>query len=362
MKEDRPDLVVVLMAGGIGTRFWPLSTEEKPKQFLDLFGERTLLQKSFDRVSNLVPPEKILVLTNAAFVSIVEEQLPEVPAYNIIGEPLRRDTAAAVGLAAALVRKRFGNPVMVILTADHLIEPVDLFQKTVLSAARRAAVDGSLYTLGIEPTYPATGYGYLERGARITDDGGIEHFRLIRFKEKPNMETACRCIESGRFYWNSGIFVWTADAIWKEIEFHLPNHAKVLANATEHDQTPSWDHTLKSAFESLEPISIDIGVMEKTSNICCVASSFSWSDVGGWLALKDYLAEDDAGNRCRGYTVTLDAADNLVFCENPKETMVLIGVKDLVVVRSGSMTLITHKDRAEDLKELVKNMGENRTG
>ncbi|MBW2172744.1 MAG: mannose-1-phosphate guanylyltransferase [Deltaproteobacteria bacterium] len=357
MKEDSIELVVVIMAGGIGTRFWPLSTEEKPKQFLDLFGERTLLQQSFDRVSDLVPPDRILVLTNAAFVSVVEEQLPEVPVENIIGEPLRKDTAAAVGLAAALSRKRFGNPVIVTLTADHLIEPVDLFQKTLLSAARSAADDGSLYTLGIEPTYPATGYGYLERGVRITDDEGIEHFQLVRFKEKPNLETACRCIESGRFYWNSGMFVWTANAIWKEIESHLPNHAKALASAAEHDRTPNWDHALKAAFESLDPVSIDIGVMEKAPNVCCVASSFSWSDVGGWLALKNYLPEDDAGNWCRGDAVTLDATDNLVFCEDPKETIVLIGVKDLVVVRSGSMTLITHKDRTEDLKELVKNMG-----
>jgi mannose-1-phosphate guanylyltransferase len=356
MREDRLELVVVIMAGGIGTRFWPLSTQEKPKQFLDLFGERTLLQKSFDRVANLVPPDRILVLTNAAFVSIVEEQLPEVPVDNIIGEPLRRDTAAAVGLAAALIRKRFGNPVIVTLTADHLIEPVDLFQKTLLSAARRAAEDGSLYTLGIEPTYPATGYGYLERGVRVTDDDGIEHFRLVCFKEKPNLETACRCIESGRFYWNSGIFVWTADAIWKEIEVHLPDHAEELASAVEHDRTPGWDDALKTAFESLDPVSIDVGVMEKAPNVCCVASSFSWSDVGGWLALRDFLPEDGAGNRSRGDTVTLDAADNLVFSEDPEETIVLIGVKDLVVVRSGSMTLITHKDRSEDLKELVKNM------
>jgi mannose-1-phosphate guanylyltransferase len=356
MEEDKLDLVVVIMAGGIGTRFWPLSTAEKPKQFLDLFGQRTLLQKSFDRVSNLVPPDRILVLTNQTFVSIVEEQLPDLPAENIIGEPLRKDTAAAVGLAAALIRKRFGNPVMVTLTADHLIEPVDLFQKTLLSAARRAADDQSLYTLGIEPTFPATGYGYLERGRRITDDEGIEHFQLIRFKEKPDLNTACQCIESGRFLWNSGIFVWTVDAIWREIETHLPNHAKVLASVAEYDRTPEWDHALRNAFESLNSVSIDVGVMEKAPNVCCVASSFSWSDVGGWLALKNYLVQDGAGNSCRGDTVTLDAADNLVFCENPEETMVLVGVKDLVVVRSGSMTLITHKDRAEDVKKIVKHM------
>jgi mannose-1-phosphate guanylyltransferase len=346
------------MAGGAGTRFWPLSTEERPKQFLDLFGDRTLLQKSFDRVSSLVPPERILVLTNAAFVSIVKEQLPHVPVENIIGEPTRRDTAAAVALAAVLCRRRFGNPIIATLTADHLIEPVDLFQETLLSAARRAANDNALYTFGIEPTYPATGYGYLERGLQIADDDGIEHFHLVRFKEKPDLETARQYIESGRFYWNSGMFVWTADAILKEIETHLPNHAKALFDAVAFDKTPQWNHALKAAFESLHAVSIDFAVMEKAQNVCCVASKFSWRDVGGWLALRSYLPEDETGNYCRGKTLTLDATDNLVFCEDPEDTTVLIGVKDLVIVRAGPLTLITHKDRAEDLKKLVQTMGD----
>ena len=358
MTEQRLDVVVVIMAGGAGTRFWPLSTEERPKQFLDLFGDRTLLQKSFDRVSSLVPPERILVLTNAAFVSIVKEQLPDVPVENIIGEPTRRDTAAAVALAAVLCRRRFGNPVIATLTADHLIEPVDLFQETLLSAARRAANDNALYTFGIEPTYPATGYGYLERGLQIADDDGIEHFHLVRFKEKPDLETARQYIESGRFYWNSGMFVWTADAILKEIETHLPNHAKALFDAVAFDKTPQWNHALKAAFESLHAVSIDFAVMEKAQNVCCVASKFSWRDVGGWLALRSCLPEDETGNYCRGKTLTLDATDNLVFCEDPEDTTVLIGVKDLVIVRAGPLTLITHKDRAEDLKKLVQTMGD----
>jgi mannose-1-phosphate guanylyltransferase len=356
MNENKLDLVVVIMAGGAGTRFWPLSTQERPKQFLDLFGDRTLLQKSFDRVSSLVPPDRILVLTNAAFVSIVKEQLPQIPIENIIGEPARRDTAAAVALAAALCRKRFGNPVIVTLTADHLIEPVDLFQKTLLSAARRAADDNVLYTFGIEPTYPATGYGYLERGMEIADDNGIQHFHLVRFKEKPDPETACQYVESGRFYWNSGMFVWTADAILKEIETHLPKHAKVVYDAVAFDKTPQWDHALETAFESIHAASIDFGVMEKAHNVCCVASKFSWRDVGGWLAIRSCLPRDQKGNYCRGKVFTLDAMDNLVFCEDPEDTMILIGVKDLVIVRAGPLTLITHKDRAEDVKKLVQAM------
>ena len=357
MNENKLNLVVVIMAGGAGTRFWPLSTEERPKQFLDLFGDRTLLQKSFDRVSDLVPPERILVLTNVAFVSMVNEQLPQIPVENIVGEPIRKDTAAAVALAAALCRKRFGNPVIATLTADHLIEPVDLFQQTLLSAARRAAEDNALYTFGIKPTHPATGYGYLERGSHIADDDGIEHFHLNRFKEKPDLETACHYIESGRFFWNSGMFVWTADAILKAIETHLPNHAKVLSDVVAFDKTPEWDHALKVAFELLDSVSIDFGVMEKVRNVCCVAARFSWLDVGGWLALKSCLPRDETGNYCRGKTLTLDATDNIVFCENPEDTTVLIGVKDLVVVRAGPLTLITHKDRAEDLKKLVRSMG-----
>jgi mannose-1-phosphate guanylyltransferase len=356
MKERRLDLVVVIMAGGVGTRFWPLSNDKRPKQFLKLFGDRTLLQMSLDRVSGLVPPERVLVLTNQAFVPMVKEQLPEIPAENIIGEPMRRDTAAAVGLAAVLCRNRFGNTVIVTLTADHLIEPVSLFHETLFSAAYRAADGKALYTFGIEPTYPATGYGYLERGIRIADEDGIEHFQLVSFKEKPNLETAREYVDSGRFYWNSGMFVWTADAILEEIEMHLPNHAKALARMAPFDQTSEWDEALKVAFESVHGVSIDFGVMEKAQRVCCVASKFSWSDVGGWLALKSCLPQDDAGNCCRGESVTLDAKNNLVFCEDPREIVMLVGVKDLVIVRAGERTLITHKERAEDIKKLVEAM------
>ena len=356
MAERDLDLVVVIMAGGVGTRFWPLSTANVPKQFLELFGDRTLLQKSFDRVSGLVPPERVLVLTNAAFVSMVKEQLPEIPVENIIGEPMRRDTAAAVGLAAMLCRKRFGNPVIVTLTADHLIEPVSLFQKTMLSAVGKAAEGDALYTFGIEPNYPATGYGYLERGAPIGEDEGIQHFQLLRFKEKPDLATAGEYVDSGRFYWNSGMFVWMADAILKELETHLPDHARALARAAGFDRTDRWEQVLQEAFESIPRVSIDFGVMEKAQNVCCVASKFSWDDVGGWLSLNNYLTKDETGNCCRGKALMLDASDNVVFCEDPEETVMLIGVKDLVVVRARGGILVVHKDRTEDIKKLVEEM------
>jgi len=356
MTKRRHDLVVVIMAGGAGTRFWPLSTENIPKQFLNLFGDRTLFQKSYDRVCDLVSPDRIVVLTNRDFVSMVREQLPELPVENIIGEPMRRDTAAAVALAAVLCKKRFGNPVIATLTADHLIEPVSEFQKTLLSAVRKAAGGEVLYTFGISPSYPATGYGYLERGKQVAQDDGIEHFELLRFKEKPDLETAREYVKSGRFYWNSGMFVWRTDTILKELEAHLPTHTEVLSGVVSFDMTAEWEPALNEAFASLPRISVDFGVMEKASNVRCVESKFYWNDVGGWLALGSCVAEDRDRNCCLGQVVTLDATDNIVFCEDPREKVMLVGVKDLVIVRAREGMLVVHKDRTEDIKKLVEAM------
>ncbi len=198
------DLVGVIMAGGAGTRFWPLSTAQRPKQFLRLVDEESLLQKSFLRLAGLIDRERILVLTNEAFVPLVREQLPQVPAHNVVGEPLRRDTAAAVCLAATLVRKRFGNSVIATVTADHLIEPVDEFRGSLISAARGAADSRALYTFGIRPTSPATAYGYLELGEPLDLDPDVQHFRIASFREKPDLELAREYVASGNYFWNSG--------------------------------------------------------------------------------------------------------------------------------------------------------------
>jgi mannose-1-phosphate guanylyltransferase len=348
------NVIAVIMAGGVGTRFWPLSTETKPKQFLHLFGDRSLLQKSFDRIAGLVAAHRILVLTNAAFVSIVQEQLPEIPVENIVGEPMRRDTAAAVALGAALCRKRYGNPVIITLTADHIIEPLPLFHRTLLSAVRLARTSGALYTFGIQPSYPATGYGYLELGKKVADDGDIEHFQLLRFQEKPNLETARRYVASKSFCWNSGMFVWTAEAILRELEANLPEHLNSLSQACAFDLTPHWPEALKAGFDPLQVISIDFAVMEKARDVRCVRSTFFWTDVGGWLALRDFLPSDAHGNSYRGRLTTLDAVDNLVFSDDPDEDVMLIGVRDLVMVRAGRKTLIIHKDHAESIKKLLQ--------
>jgi mannose-1-phosphate guanylyltransferase len=353
MTDLDKQLVAVIMAGGMGTRFWPLSTRQKPKQFITLFGKRSLLQMSFDRLRGLVPPERILVLTNAAHVALTREQLPELPEGNVIGEPVRRDTAAAVALAAVLVQKRFGDCVILTVTADHLIEPRDLFQKNLLSAARQVAECNAFYTFGIKPAFPATAYGYLETGASVLNDGGIEHFELKQFKEKPDLGTARQYIESGRFLWNSGMFVWKAATILEEIRTWLPKHFEGLSPLGGYDATPGWQKALEAAFAALQPISIDYGVMEKTVKpLRCVASLFSWTDVGGWPAMQSLLPRDAQGNAFRGNVKTLDSSGNLVFCEMPDEAVTLIGVEDLVVVRAGNRTLVARKSDVDRLREL----------
>jgi len=359
MTQENMDIVVVIMAGGAGMRFWPLSTDEKPKQFLRLFGERTLLQLSYDRVAGLVPPERVLVLTSARYEDLVAEQLPQLPRQNIIGEPMRRDTAAAVALAALICQHRFGDVVMAVLTSDHLIEPVEQFQRTLVSAARGAASSGgALYTFGIPPTFPATGFGYLQRGEPLFKDDSVEHFKLLRFKEKPTLERAKEYVDSGEFYWNSGMFVWTTAAILKELGRQLPDHLRLLEPVVEHDGQDSWGQAMEGAFEPLKKESIDFGVMEHAREVRCVAGGFSWSDVGGWLALEEFLPQDEDGNAGRGEIRTQAAANNLVFCEDSDEVVALVGVEDLIVVRAGGRTLITHRDKTEAIKALVADLDE----
>lgn len=344
------DIVVVIMAGGYGTRFRPLSTEERPKQFLTLAGGRSLLQQSHDNVAGIVPPERVLVLTNARHTGLVAEQLPDIPAGNIIGEPCKRDTAAAVTLAALVCRKRFGNPVMAVITADHHIAPAGVFHETLLSAARAAASGDALYTFGIAPTRPATAYGYLELGRTILTDGGIAHHRVRRFHEKPDAATAAGYLRKGGYAWNSGMFVWTVDAILDRLARHLPGHVDRISVALDLNGV----HGLGNAFESLEPVSIDYGVMERETDIRCVDARFEWSDLGGWEALGEFLPADGAGNHVRGRAVTLDASDNIVYCEDGDETVTLIGVRDMVIVRAGARSLVVPKDRLDDLKRLAE--------
>lgn len=340
------------MAGGAGTRFWPVSTEERPKQFIPFLGKSSLLQLSYQRLSGLVAPEQILVLTAARYQKLVQEQLPELPVANIIGEPCRRDTAAAVCLGALACRRLVGNQgVMLVLTADHWIAPVSEFQEALLAAAA-ACADGSLYTFGIRPSYPATSYGYLKIG-EAHKRGTLTHHRVEAFREKPDRETAQQYLESQNFLWNSGMFVWRVADILKEFEQHLPAHIERLGPALELWGQDAFPAALETALQPLDKVSIDYGVMEKANSVATVIGEFDWSDVGGWAAIPAFMQQDTEGNAFRGLLHTMAAGNNLVFCEDPDETVALIGVSDLVVVRSQNRTLVMNREEGESLKRLV---------
>lgn len=353
-KDPADNLVVVIMAGGAGTRFWPLSTEERPKQFLSLVGERSLLQMSYDRVVGLVPPERVLVLTNHSYCDLVAAQLADVPRENIIGEPSRKDTAAAVALAALLAEHRFGNSTMILLTADHVISPLENFHLA-LREAIRGCQDGGLYTLGIRPTYPATGFGYLQMGQPLPG-GDLPHFQVSRFKEKPSEDVAQVFLESGNYYWNSGMFVWRTERVLAEFARNLPAHIDALRPAVLSLSTDSGHDELLAAFDKLERISIDYAILEKASDVRAVIPDITWDDVGGWKAVAEYLSLDNSGNRLRGSVWSEEANHNVVFSEDPEEKVLLLGVEDLVVVRSGARTLVAHRDRLDSLKLAVEQL------
>lgn len=347
-------IVACIMAGGTGTRFWPMSTANKPKQFLRLFGERTLLQQSYDRLIHLVSPNHILVLTHESFVGLVHEQLPDIPHDNIIAEPLRRDTAAAIALAAFLCRKKFGNPTMIVVTSDHIIHPTNLFVHAMQFAVDCAVKDNRLYTFGIVPDYPATGFGYLQAGTKTVSDTGITYFPLLKFHEKPDRQTAENYLATNMFYWNSGMFVWQTSAILEQISHLLPQHFTLLQTALSDYGRHEWEQSLLKSFSELSSVSIDISVMQKVAQLCTgIVAQFYWSDVGGWLALDKYLSHDECQNAHQCHLVTVNSGNNIVFSENADETVALIGVENLIVVRSGPHTLVVPKEQAEKIKELV---------
>lgn len=355
--EGKP--VVVILAGGTGTRFWPLSTKRLPKQFLPFLGSKSLLELSYERARGLTSPEKTFVFTNKAFAKKVREKLKGLPPENVIAEPLKKDTSAPVILSAFLTGLLFGEEVIVTLTADHYIDPLDRFLEVAKGAIQGAKRTMGLYTFGIKPTYPATSYGYLELGQRIPTDDGLEHYKVLRFKEKPDRETAERWLLEGRYLWNSGMFVWQKQAILEEASKFLPQHVEAFERVLPYFGTKGWQKALKEAFEKIPSISIDYGVMERSERVFCVLSDFKWSDLGGWLSLGEFLPKDQVGNAYRGVLKAIDASENIVFCQNLKEEVYLIGIKDLVVVRHGRRTLLVHKAAVERIKELVRSLGED---
>ncbi len=345
----------VILAGGGGTRFWPLSTRERPKQFLRLFDESSLLQHAYARAVRLVPAERVLVVTGARYAHAVRLQLPDFAHENVLAEPTARDTAAAIAYALGEVRARASDAVMAVLTADHMIRPAEAFARVMGAAFAAAREDEeTLFTFGVHPTYAATGYGYLERGEGHATQNG--RHRVASFKEKPSREVAEGYVATGRYFWNSGMFVWRASALANEMSRVLPEHARFVSDYALGATLEERQKTAAEQFGSLPRISIDYGVMEKARRVDMFECHFDWLDVGGWLALRQTMPEDGESNVAHGLVTAVESRGNFVFSDDPDELIALVGAEDLVVVRTGRRTLVAHKSRLEEIKKLVERL------
>lgn len=344
----------VVLAGGRGERFWPLSTRKRPKQLLSLVGGRPMIAQTVARLDGLIPRERVLVLTNAETVAPTRQLLPELPPENVVGEPVGRDTAPAVTLAAALVRARDPNAAFAILPADHVISDEPRFRATLEAVFRAAMRDDALFVIGIPPTAPSPAFGYIEAGAPRFELDSHPFFAVRRFVEKPDVETARRYLAEGHYFWNAGMFVWSLASLQRALERHAPPFAALARRLAEAVGRSDFDDAVRSAYAGVEKISIDYALMEKADNILMTPADFAWDDVGSWTALRNHFAADAEGNVVIGDGVTLDAEGNTVVSSG--RLTALLGVRDLVVVQAEGVTLICHRDRAEHVKRLVQQL------
>lgn len=341
----------VILAGGNGERLWPLSTPECPKQFVSIFGGKPLIRHAADRLEGFIPPERIIVVTAQRLVGMTRKALPHIPKSNIIGEPCRRDTAAAVAVACGLVKKLGGDKAVgCILTADQLMTPENVFRKTLKDAVKVAQKSASIITMGIVPDCPATGYGYIECGEEI-DFGTKTTFRKVKkFVEKPDLKTAEKYLRRGTFNWNSGMFIWRADVLEAAFSAAAPDIGSIIDKVS---AARSVTALLKRQYPSMRAISFDYAVMEKTADILVAQSRFVWDDVGSWVAIENHFPKDNCNNVCLGNAKLYDVADSIVVGSDDRVTA-LLGVKDIVVVHTADATLICDKSRVQEIKKLLK--------
>jgi mannose-1-phosphate guanylyltransferase len=340
----------LILAGGRGTRFWPKSRRATAKQVLRLFGDRSLIQQTVDRLRPVLPPERIWVLTNGHLRDEIVRQLPEVPKRQILAEPAQRNTAPAIGLAAQILHGLDPESIMGVFPADHVIgKPREYIR--LLKAALKAARTGKIVVLGIQPRWPETGYGYIEFPKGV-QPGGSESLPVKRFREKPDAKTAARFLKAGNFYWNAGMFFWKTSVLLDALRQHLPKTASILASLPRFDSR-TFAKGLVEAFPKTENISIDYAVLERAANVVGLpAGDIAWNDVGSWNAVYELHARDRAGNALRTHTMIEDSTGNYVDAE--KKLVALLGVKDLIVVDTPDALLIADRGRAQQVGELVK--------
>ncbi len=347
----------VIMAGGGGTRLWPLSRQARPKQMLRLISEDSLFQVAVKRLEGLFPSDHIYVVTGKELADALSEQCPNLPKENFILEPMPRGTASVVGLAAVALQQRDPNAVMVMLTADHFIADVERFHR-LLHAAYAAAQDDYLVTLGITPTYAATGYGYIQAGEQLGVYQGMDVQRVLRFTEKPDEARAQQMLETGDHAWNSGMFVWQTRAILAEFARQMPALNAQLQEVARAWGSPQQAAILEQVWQQVKPETIDYGIMEGAQNVAVIpAAGLGWSDVGSWDSLFDVLPTDENGNLVMGgHHIGLDTHSSLVYVENERRLIVTMGVEDLIVVDTGDVLLVCRKDQAQKVRQVVNHL------
>jgi mannose-1-phosphate guanylyltransferase len=347
--------LTVIMAGGVGERFWPWSRRKRPKQLLDLTGRGSMIGLTVERLSGLSDPDEILIVTNVEQrESILRELSGRVNPENVVGEPVGQNTAPCIGLAALLLEKKHGNQPMLVLPADHLIDPVVEFQSLVKSGAAYVAGHEALLTFGIKPTRAETGYGYIRAGETLYDEGDARIYRAEEFLEKPDAGTAREFVKTGQHFWNSGMFMWTTDVILGEIANHLPDLSAVLERIGGEMGTRPLPEVLKEQYPQTPSISIDYGIMEKASDVVVMKAEFDWNDVGSWEFIRDVHDADDNGNVSVGECVVIDAARNTIV--SPDRLVAVLGVDDIVVVDGGDTILVCKRERSQEVKKIVQSL------
>lgn len=342
------EIYAVIMAGGVGSRFWPRSKEKKPKQLIRIIGDNTMIQDTVKRLDGLVKKENIFVITNKIQKLRVIEQLPAIPKENVIDEPFGKNTAACIGLASVLIKQKNNEAVIITLPSDHLIQDEDGFRNCLSSAAKFAFDSKGLVTIGITPNRPETGYGYIQ-----FDENNIEKniYKVLTFAEKPNVATARRFLESGDFLWNSGIFIWRTDVILEQVKKFLPDLYDGLTKIEMAAGTNDFEKELVQVYGQLKSVSIDYGVMEKSDIVYLTKADFYWNDVGNWEAVYEISEKNEEGNAIVGDVYTTNTYGSYIF--SPRKFSAVIGVENLIVINTNEALLICHRNNAQDVRQVV---------
>jgi mannose-1-phosphate guanylyltransferase len=367
-KTDVKDRFVIIMAGGRGERFWPVSREKTPKQLITLLGNKSFLQQTVERVLPLVPLKNILIITNAVQAPEVRKQLPKLPKENVIAEPVGRDTTAAVTLGAAIVGQRNVNAVMAVLAADHVIPEEKKFQQVLADSFDLAGRGQVIITIGIKPTEPATGYGYIRVGNELPPPAGVKKYKTTFFKaeefvEKPYFEKAQEYVNSGNYRWNAGMFVWSFVTITQGLEKHQPEMAAACHRWFEAAKNPAkLEKVLAKEYPEIKKISIDFALMEKAQNVVAADGAFEWDDLGSWTALARHIKADPEGNCAVADFIHVDAARNIIFDARTKNRtpIAVVGLRDSILVQTDDAVLLAHKSQSQKVKEMVKKLAESK--